>query len=93
MLGYGAEHVGQLFDTVYDPSKIVEQWFDRSHNAFLDYLAQYGVFGLAFYLALIGVFMMYSLRLYRRESIEFMNPGLPFLPPHPDLCPAKLFRL
>lgn len=76
LLGYGAEHTGQLFDAVYDPSKIAEQWFDRSHNAFLDYGAQYGLFGLALYLALIGAFAMYAFRLYRREPIDFMNPGL-----------------
>lgn len=79
MLGYGAEHIAQLFDTVYDPSKILEQWFDRSHNAFLDYFAEYGLFGLAFYLALMGAFARYALRLYRREPVEFMNPGLLFL--------------
>jgi len=61
--GYGAEHIARIFDTVYDPGKIVEQWFDRSHNAFLDYFAQYGIFGLALYLALIGAFALYARRL------------------------------
>lgn len=79
LLGYGAEHVGQLFDKVYDPGKIFEQWFDRSHNVFLDYLAQYGVFGLAAYLALISVFAGYAFVLYRRESRDLTNPGLLFL--------------
>ena len=78
-LGYGAGHVARLFDKVYDPSKIVEQWFDRSHNAFLDYLAQYGVFGFALYLALITAFAISSFRLYRRESPGFMNVGFLFL--------------
>lgn len=77
-LGYGAEHIGQLFDKVYDPSQIIEQWFDRSHNAFLDYFVQYGIFGLALYLALVGSFAVYSLRLYRYEPFSFMNPGLLF---------------
>lgn len=78
LLGYGAEHVAQLFDRVYDPSKIVEQWFDRSHNAFLDYFAQYGILGLAFYLALVIAFAVYALRLYRREDESVMNIGLLF---------------
>lgn len=78
-LGYGTEHIGQLFDTVYDPSKIVEQWFDRSHNAFLDYFAQYGVFGLALYLALLIAFARFALTLYRREPLGLANPGLLFL--------------
>jgi len=79
VLGYGAEHIAQLFDTVYDPSKILEQWFNRSHNAFLDYFAQYGVFGLALYLALIGTFVIIAFRLYRREPPGLTNPGALFL--------------
>ena len=79
LLGYGAEHIDQLFDKVYDPSKIVEQWFDRSHNAFLDYLAQYGVFGLALYLTLIGAFALSAFRLYTREAFDLMNYGFLFL--------------
>lgn len=66
--GYGTEHVARLFDKVYDPSKIVEQWFDRSHNSFLDYFVQYGAFGLALYLALIIAFIVYALRLHRRDA-------------------------
>src|SRR3989344_1504639 len=77
--GYGAEHIAQLFDKVYDPGKIVEEWFDRSHNAFLDYFAQYGVFGLALYLALIGAFALSALRLYRRAAPDLMNHGFLFL--------------
>lgn len=76
--GYGAEHIDQVFDKVYDPSKILEQWFDRSHNAFLDYFVQYGMFGLALYLAFIGAFALSALRLYHREPPSLMNPGLLF---------------
>ena len=79
LFGYGGEHVAGLFDKVYDPSKILEQWFDRSHNAFLDYFAQYGVFGLALHLTLIGAFAASALRLYRRGPPGVMNSGLLFL--------------
>lgn len=79
LTGYGAEHIAQLFDKVYDPGKIFEQWFDRSHNAFLDYFAGYGIFGLGLYLALIGAFAVYALRLYRREERGPMNLGFLFL--------------
>ena len=79
LTGYGSEHISRLFDKAYDPSKILEQWFDRSHNAFLDYLVQYGIFGLLLYLALIGAFVMYALRLYRREEGGTMNYGFLFL--------------
>jgi len=61
--GYGAEHVDVLFNRVYDPSVLSEEWFDRSHNAFLDYLVQFGVFGLLLYLALIGALVRFGWRL------------------------------
>lgn len=76
--GYGAENIAKLFDKVYDPSQIIEQWFDRSHNAFLDYFAQYGIFGLLLYLALIGAFLASALRLYCQYPPGLMNPGLLF---------------
>lgn len=52
--GVGAEHVSTLFDRFYDPTQIVEEWFDRSHNAFIDYAAQYGIGGLLLYVLLIA---------------------------------------
>ena len=75
LLGYGAEHVAHLFNKIYDPSKIIEQWFDRSHNAFLDYFVQYGIFGLAFYLAIIVAFVISAFRMYRLEPPGVMNIG------------------
>lgn len=77
--GYGAEHIAQLFDKIYDPSKIVEQWFDRSHNAFLDYFVQYGIFGLLLYISFISAFAISSIRIYKREPTGFLNPGFLFL--------------
>ena len=56
VLGVGAEHIDILFNRFYDPTQIYEQWFDRSHNAFLDYAAQYGIVGALLYLALISMF-------------------------------------
>ncbi len=67
-LGVGAEHIDVLFNRFYDPTQISEQWFDRSHNAFLDYAAQYGIGGLLFYLALIGSFFTAAARFARRGS-------------------------
>ncbi|MBI4133591.1 O-antigen ligase family protein [Candidatus Uhrbacteria bacterium] len=78
-LGYGAEHVDQLFDKIYDPGSILEQWFDRSHNAFLDYFVQYGVFGLALYLALIVAFILSAFRMYRHEPPGVTSVGFLFL--------------
>lgn len=53
VFGVGAEHIDIYFDRFYDPTKISEEWFDRSHNVYLDYVGQFGIFGLALYLALI----------------------------------------
>ena len=56
-IGVGAEHIDVLFNRFYNPTLISEQWFDRSHNAFLDYMAQYGIGGLVLYLVLIATFI------------------------------------
>jgi O-antigen ligase len=64
-LGVGAEHIDVLFNRFYDPSQIGEQWFDRSHNAFLDYAAQYGIFGLLLYVALIATFFTSARTFFR----------------------------
>ncbi len=66
VLGVGAEHIDVLFNRFYDPTLISEQWFDRSHNAFLDYAAQYGIGGLLLYLALIASFFLAAARFARR---------------------------
>ena len=75
-LGVGAEHVDALFNRFYDPTQIAEQWFDRSHNAFLDYAAQYGIGGLLLYLALIGVFFTTARRFARRGEREKRIAGM-----------------
>src|SRR3989344_3152957 len=75
LLGVGAEHVQVLFNRFYDPSKIVEQWFDRTHNAFLDYLAQYGVLGFALYGALILAFL--ADRFAESASVSVLKKPLP----------------
>lgn len=64
-LGVGADHIQSLFDKVYDPPKIVEQWFDRTHNSFLDYFVQYGIAGLILYLLLIGALLVEAIRRFR----------------------------
>ena len=67
-LGVGAEHIDVLFNQFYDPTQIVEEWFDRSHNAFLDYAVQYGIGGLFLYLALIASFFTAAWRFARRDE-------------------------
>lgn len=64
--GVGAEHIDVLFNRFYNPAQIGEEWFDRSHNAFLDYAAQYGVFGLLLYIALIATLLTSAWRLKQK---------------------------
>lgn len=78
VLGLGSEHISVKFNEFYDPTKIVEQWFDRTHNAFLDYLVQYGILGLAVYLVLIGAFIYESWRLLTSEDTRQQFRGLMF---------------
>lgn len=53
LLGWGPEGYRYAFARQYD-SRLYgrEQWFDRAHNNYLDWLVQAGVFGLLAYLAL-----------------------------------------
>jgi O-antigen ligase/tetratricopeptide (TPR) repeat protein len=56
IFGVGAEHIEPIFNRVYDPTALIEQWFDRTHNVYLDYFVQYGAFGLVLYLSILGAF-------------------------------------
>ncbi len=55
ILGWGQDNFNYVFAKYYDP-KIYdqEQWFDRAHNVFLDWLIAGGVFGLLAYLSLFA---------------------------------------
>ena len=66
VVGYGSENIEDVFNSVYDPNGISEQWFDRSHNAFLDYFLQYGVFGLIAYVLMIVSLLYYSIKASRK---------------------------
>lgn len=68
LTGYGAEHIEMLFDRVYDPSAILEQWFDRTHNAFLDYFVQFGILGALLYAGLIAALGYTGLMLWRMKE-------------------------
>jgi O-antigen ligase/tetratricopeptide (TPR) repeat protein len=55
VLGWGQDAFNYVFNMHYDP-KIYdqEQWFDRAHDVFLDWLIAGGVIGLIAYLSLYG---------------------------------------
>lgn len=53
LIGWGQENFNYVFNKYYDPKMWgQEQWFDRAHNVFLDWLIAGGVLGFAFYVAL-----------------------------------------
>lgn len=72
LTGYGAEHVDYVYNQFYNPQDIVEQWFDRAHNQYLDYLVQFGVFGLLLFLAFISG-LVRSVVQIRKENIFVGN--------------------
>lgn len=53
VLGYGQENFNYAFNTYYEPRMYAqEQWFDRAHNIFFDWLVASGLLGLLAYLSL-----------------------------------------
>lgn len=55
ILGWGQENFNYLFNTHYHPRMYSqEQWFDRAHNIFFDWLTAGGALGVLSYLSLYG---------------------------------------
>lgn len=58
ILGWGQENFNYIFNANYDPKMYAqEQWFDRAHSVFLDWLVASGILGLIAYLALYVLFL------------------------------------
>ncbi len=57
LLGWGQENYTEIFAKHYDVEKLydAEDWYDRVHNNFLDWLVFGGIFGLLAYCALFVV--------------------------------------
>ena len=68
VLGVGAEHINVLYNEFYDPSQIGEEWFDRSHNGYLDYAVQYGLFGLLLYFGVLALAFMFAWRKFKEHE-------------------------
>ena len=73
VLGWGQEGFNYVFNTYYDPSLYAQEpWFDRAHNAFIDWLTAGGVPAFLLYLSLFGsaiVLLWRSSELSRPERI------------------------
>jgi len=66
VLGVGMENFGIIYSKYYTPA-ITENWFDRTHNVYLDQLMAGGCLGLAAYLAILG-YLFFILFKNRRED-------------------------
>lgn len=57
--GWGQENFNYIFNAHYNPRMWAqEQWFDRAHNVFLDWLNAAGLVGLLSYLSLYVLFLV-----------------------------------
>ncbi len=60
VLGWGQEGFNYVFNKYYNPGMYgQEEWFDRSHNVFLDWLIAGGILGLLAYLSLYVSLLYY----------------------------------
>jgi O-antigen ligase/tetratricopeptide (TPR) repeat protein len=74
ILGYGQSNFNYVFNEHYDPRLYAqEQWFDRSHNIFMDWLVAGGFLGLIAYLSIFGWALWYLLirPLIRKDDETF----------------------
>lgn len=74
ILGWGQGNFNYIFNAKYDPSLYAqEQWFDRVHNIFLDWLVAGGFLGLIAYLGIFASCFYYLviLPLRRPEDQTF----------------------
>ncbi|MES2314824.1 MAG: O-antigen ligase family protein [Patescibacteria group bacterium] len=59
VLGWGQENFNYIFNANYNPAMYnQEQWFDRAHSVYLDWLVASGFVGLLAYLALYVFFLL-----------------------------------
>jgi len=81
VLGWGQENFNYIFNKDYDPRLWShEQWFDRAHNVYLDWLVAGGILGLLSYLALYVLFLLVvwkstSLTLAQKSALTALLAG------------------
>jgi tetratricopeptide (TPR) repeat protein len=60
VIGIGQENFNYIFNKEYNPKMWAhEQWFDRAHSVFLDWLVASGLLGLIIYLSLYIISIIY----------------------------------
>jgi len=76
LFGWGQEGFNFVFNKYYDTRLYNrEAWFDRAHNAYLDWLIAAGIFGLVGYLALWFFATRVVLKLSFAERVTFIGFG------------------
>lgn len=69
ILGWGQENFNYVFNKYYNPKMYdQEQWFDRTHNVFLDWLIAGGILGIISYLLM---FFATIFSLWKRSNANF----------------------
>lgn len=77
ILGWGPENYNLVFNKYFEPKLWrQEQWFDRSHNIFLDWMIDAGALGLLSYLSLFVAAIYYLWRSQQTTIIKSLFTGL-----------------
>ena len=71
ILGVGIENFNYEYNKYFTPD-INENWFDRTHNIYLDQLVHNGIFGLLIYLA-IFFYLLYRLYLLKDDNFTVFS--------------------
>ncbi len=67
LFGWGQENFNFVFNKYYDPRMYAqEQWFDRTHDLFLDWLIAGGLVGFTAYFSMYAAMLYY---IWRRQSL------------------------
>lgn len=75
VLGWGQENFNFVFNKYYDPGMYSqEQWFDRAHNVFFDWLIAGGILGLLAYLSLFAAALF--LLWFRLEEMSVVSKSI-----------------
>lgn len=70
IFGWGLENFDLVFNKYFD-GRVIENWFDRAHNNYLDILLSGGTFSLLAYLFFVGAVFYSIRRLYKNNKIDF----------------------
>lgn len=74
VFGWGQDGFNYVFNKYYDPGFYnQEQWFDRAHNVFLDWLIAGGIPGLVLYITLYVVFLVY---IWKSKNLTIVDKSL-----------------